>query len=154
MIAIPNFLSQYTDGWVLIRIEGNIVYIDGIKSDVDLLSLETELRDNWEELLKKELGACINNSCLKKIEEARPKNFQDLVVKASLEILSQEEINILTEYYTYANTIREACEELKQEIINSNLSQINQITLPDWVICMYFPMNPVFLINQRMPNEE
>jgi hypothetical protein len=149
MVIIPTILNQYTDFGVVTRVGGDVIYIEGVRSNVDLVELETELTNRWEELFKKELLFSINDGCLKREEFLKPSNFQDLAVKASLGILSQEEREILLNYYTYVNTIREFCEELKQEVMNSNLSQISEIDLPEWVNWTPLPMNPVFVIRTR-----
>jgi hypothetical protein len=149
MVILPDFLNEYTDHGVLMRVEGDIIYIEGIRSDVDLVQLEADLVNNWEEFFKRELLFSINDSCIRKLELYRPPDFQDLLVKASLGILSQEEREVLTSYYTNINTLRAFCEELKQEVMDSDLSQISQINLPEWVNWDPLPTNPVFIIKAR-----
>jgi len=144
-----DFLSQYAEAGILTRVEENIIYIEGINPDVDLKQLEAELRSRWEEFFKEELIFSINSSCIKMVELLKPSNFLDLSVKASLGILTQEEREILINYYNYVNELKESCKELKQEIMNLNLSQMSEINLPEWVNWNPLPTDPVFVIKTR-----
>lgn len=149
MVIITSFLFPYTDVGILTRIDGDTIYIDGIRPDVDLEQLEAELRNNWEDLFKKELSFCVNDSYVKTIEASRPQNFQDLAVKAQLGILSQEEERILKDYYIYANNLKEEAERLQQMINNSSILQISTVILPEWVKCEFLPINPKFVIRKK-----
>ncbi len=149
LVLIANYLTRHARSGVVTKVVEDTIYIELIDSEVDLSQLEAELVNNWEELFKKELLFSINEGCLKKVESSRPPDFQDLSVKASLGILSQEEREILVNYYTYVNTLKESCEELKQEVMNSSLSQISEINLPEWVDWNPLPINPVFIILTR-----
>jgi len=148
-MTMYDFLNQYAEAGILTRVEENIIYVEGIRPDVDLKNLEAELRGRWEEFFKEELILSINSSYIKMVELLRPTNFLDLSVKANLGILTQEEREIIINYYNYVNELKESCEELKQEIMNLNLSQMSEINLPEWVNWNPLPTNPVFIIRAR-----
>jgi hypothetical protein len=92
-------LLPYSDKGIYFRQENNTFVIGGLSKDVDIENLQSELEREWINLVRQEAITIIKRSLHEVQEKLRPANFNDLVTRLQLGMISEEQRQVLINYY-------------------------------------------------------
>jgi len=141
-------LLPYSDKGIYYRQEEDTIVIGGLSKNVDLKNLKSELEKEWVSLVRQEAITIVKRSLHEAKEKLRPDNFDDLAVRIKLERISEEQWQILINYYDQIDELEQIAQELIDTIGTSSVEDINNIEWPDWVTWNRLPTEPIFLLNQ------
>ena len=141
-------LLPYSDKGIYLNQEGNTFSISGLNKNVDLKNLKSELENQWIDLVRQEATIIVKRSLREAQEKLRPDNFDDLVVRLQLGQISEDQRQILINYYDQIDELEQIAQGLIDTIGTSSVEDINNMEWPDWVTWNRLPTEPIFLLNQ------
>jgi len=145
MRPLINTLLPYIVHGLGLRIDKDTVYASGLREDIDIKTLEKEITSNWLEMVRQEALLIVRDKKEETVNQLRPKNFMDLVIKLHLGRIKPEEQKLLNDYYDKLEEIEQEAENLTNIIKNANVSEINNINWPEWITWKEVPENPKFV---------
>jgi hypothetical protein len=141
-------LLPYSDKGIYYRQEGDTIVIGGLSKDIDLRNLKSELEEEWVNLVRQEAAIIVKRSLLEAQERLRPDNFDDLVVRLQLGRISEEQRQILINYYDQIDELERTAQRLIDTIGTSSVEDINNMDWPNWVTWNRAPTEPNFVLKQ------
>jgi predicted phage-related endonuclease len=140
-------LLPYANKGLYFRKEDNTFVLGGLKEDIDLNTLRSELENEWINLVRQEAIMAVKRSLSETIEKLRPNNFTDLVTKLQLGVITEEQRQILINYYNQINNLEQTAKNLENYINNaSSVEEINNINWPEWITWNPLPTEPNFVL--------
>jgi len=140
-------LLPYSDKGIYFHQEDDTFVIGGLsKANID--NLKSELEKEWVNLVRQEAITIINRSLHEAKEKLRPDNFDDLVTRLQLGIISDEQRQALINYYNQVDELERTAQRLIDVINTSNVEDINNMEWPDWVTWNRVPTEPNFVLKQ------
>ncbi|ADD28700.1 hypothetical protein [Meiothermus ruber] len=84
MRPLLNKLLPLTQGGLSMRIDGDSIYLSGLKEDVDLEALRGEIESEWLGMAKQEAILKIRDGILERGKALKPADFDELMAKLQL----------------------------------------------------------------------
>ncbi len=141
-------LLPYSNKGIYFRQEDDAFIIEGLDKDVDIENLKSELEREWVDLVRQEAITIVKRSLNEAQEKLRPDNFDDLVVRLQLGKISEEQRQILINYYNQIDKLEETAQRLIDTINNSNVEDINNMEWPEWITWNRIPTEPNFVLKR------
>jgi hypothetical protein len=141
-------LLPYSDKGIYFHQEGDTFIIGGLSKDVDIENLKSELEKEWVNLVRQEATTIIKRSLYEAQEKLRPGNFDELVVRLQLGRISEEQRQILINYYNQIDELEQTALRLIDNISTLNVEDINNMEWPKWVTWNRLPTEPNFVLKQ------
>jgi len=112
----------------------NLLYITGLRDDINVEALQAELEASWLDLAKQEAANRVKVALIAAQESRRPTNFSDLAVKLQLGRATPAERERLNAYYDALDELEREAKALLQRLEKAkSVEAINKIPWPEWV---------------------
>jgi hypothetical protein len=134
------------------RIDGDSIYLSGLKEDVDLEALREEIESEWLEMAKQEAILKIRDGILERGKALKPADFDELMARLQLGRLKDEDKARLNEYFDALDSLEGVGDSLRGMVaLVQGVKQLNAYDWPEWVRWERIPEKPLIYLSSSSP---
>lgn len=152
MRPLLNKLLPLTQEGLSMRIDGDSIYLSGLKEDVDLEAIQKEIEKEWVEMAKQEAILKIRDGILEMGKSLKPADFDELMAKLQLGRLGDEGKAELNKYFDALDSLEGVGDSLRDMVaLAQKVKQLNAYDWPEWVRWERIPEKPLIYLSSSSP---
>lgn len=130
MRPLLNKLLPLTQEGLSMRIDGDSIYLSGLKEDVDLEAIQKEIEKEWVEMAKQEAILRVRDGILERAKALKPADFDELMARLQLGRLKDEDKARLNQYFDALDSLEGAGDSLRGMV--ALVQKVKQLNAYDW----------------------